>query len=195
MPITVNPYGELISISTNVGGKLKTLQSISTNIGGQLKEIYTLVAKNIYGTWTKANGNSSENNLKYISDNLIAKNLRFPSNSFYRVNITIDITDGYISTGLDSIYTQFHQVKVMVGKYNSDGSFNSVISCGTTKETDTAYNYTSSLILTSDDLNGCNVYAGRYVYKSPRMSNMGEKTYYPNKDLSFDYKITFEKLN
>ena len=62
---------ELSSLTTTVGGELKEINSLTANIGGQPKEIFTMLPRNITGTWHKTTGTSSlnydviKNNLKF----------------------------------------------------------------------------------------------------------------------------------
>lgn len=180
---------ELSSLTTTVGGELKEINSLTANIGGQPKEIFTMLPKNIYGTWRKTSGVSSQDNVKPLDENIIVTNLKFPPGRKFKVKATINITDGYLYKSLSSTKEQYHMAYLQILRKNFQ-----MIDCGEDFiSTDTQTYYTSENIYECSSFNfsGWNVYAGRWA-GSALKSGEGNISYYNNNLLSFDYSIEFE---
>ena len=183
---------ELSSLTTTVGGELKEINSLTANIGGQPKEIFTMLPKNIIGTYHKTTGVSSMDNTELLDENIIVSNLKFPPNREFKIKAEINITDGYIYKKLSSNKEQLHKVNIEIARPMGTHSWWQAVQCGSTyaNETQTKYTVERTYSVSSENFSGWNVYAGRWAEIA---LTTGETiTSYDNNLLSFDYSITFE---
>ncbi len=196
MALFTNVGGQLKEPSvlpTNVGGQLKELNSLYTNVGGQLKEIYTMIPKNISGTWHLENNFSSGDNVLPLEQNCIFENLRFPIGRGVKIKSTITITDGYVHKSLSGELEQLHGVRLQI--YNPDSAVQ-LFRCGTMSSYDTETTYTNEITYSrkyGDIPNSWNVYVGRWAgYARKKYDTID--LFYHNSELSFDYSLEFELL-
>ena len=184
---------ELNSLTTTVGGELKELNSLTTTVGGQPKEIFTMLPKNITGTYHKTTGVSSPYNIERLDENIIVANLKFPPNRNFKIKVELNITDGYIYKKLSSNKEQLHMAQILIDKRIGDNIYLQAVKCGSTYSTETQTKYTveQTYRVSSENFAGWNVYAGRWAGNAfTNSDNMDQ--FYNNNLLSFDYSITFE---
>lgn len=183
---------ELSSLTTTVGGELKEINSLTANIGGQPKEIFTMLPKNIIGTYHKTTGVSSRDNIELLDENIIVANLKFPPNRDFKIKVEINITDGYIYKKLSSNKKQLHQVNIEIARPMGTHSWWQAVKCGSTysNETQTKYTVERTYSVSSEMFSGWNVYAGRWA--GTALTTSEYINYYNNDLLSFDYSIEFE---
>ncbi len=182
---------ELSSLAINVGGEKKEINSLTANIGGQPKEIFTMLPKNIYGTYHLRSGVSSYELIYTIPKNIIISNLKIPVDRKLKIKMTINITDGYVHKMLSSNREQFHMANLEIGSYDDHGSGYQILKCGSQYSNETKTSYTSELTGSIHTIRTWNVYARRWA-GSALTSSDGIDTFYNNNLLSFDYSIEFE---
>lgn len=172
---------ELTSLSTNIGGQLKELSGLYTNVGGQLKEIYSGYARLFEGTCHKTEGTSNSNNIATIDDNKIISSVKVKLPVKYTIEVTITSPD-YIYYKGDA--TRHGDIRVWC-----DTNILPIPELRIQDPTSTTYS-TDGVISGNGDLT-FDIYAGGYAYWERAT---GGDSYFPNSVLSFDYKITFEKI-
>lgn len=182
MPITVNPNGELQSIYANVGGQLRELQSIYTNVGGQLKEIHSGYARLFEGTCHKTEGTSNSNNIITIDANKIISSVKVKLPVKYTIEVT-NISTDYIYSK-QSAATRHGDIRVWCDT--------NILPIPELRIQDpTSTNYSANGVISGNGDLTFDIYAGGYGYWK---SNDGKESYFINSVLSFNYKITFEKV-
>ena len=194
---------ELSSLTTTVGGELKEINSLTANIGGQPKEIFTMLPKNITGTWHKTTGTSfdstiSKSDAHYpntdVTKYFTISSLKFPIHHNIKVKITINITDGYLYKQLSSNKKLIHGVSVALGYKTGSVGFMSVVGAGSELivETKTTYTVEKTIPISAEHYN-LDIVMNRWVAEVTNLDTANEtRNYYNNNLLSFDYSIEFE---
>ena len=183
---------ELSSLTTTVGGELKEINSLTANIGGQPKEIFTMLPRNITGTWHKTTGTSS------LNYDVIKNNLKFKVPVV--CTMTATITDGYVYKQLSDGKYQIHSVEIALRYKKSNGAYEYVMDTGTIdwvgihSSSNTGLVYTKTQTIQADNLHNMEIAVSRCVAKATQgMNGYSIESYYDNNLLSFDYSITFTK--
>ena len=194
---------ELNSLTTTVGGELKEINSLTANIGGQPKEIFTMLPKNIIGTYHKTTGVSFESTISSsnsyypntdVTNYFTISSLKFPIHHNIKVKITINITDGYLYKQLSSNKERIHGVSVALGYKTGSVGFMSVVGAGSEHDAETRTTYTAEkTILISAEHYNLDIVMNRWVADATNLGTANEICDYYNNDLlSFDYSIEFE---
>ena len=184
---------ELNSLTTTVGGELKEINSLTANIGGQPKEIFTMLPKNLTGTYHLTSGVSNQLNYTVVKNNI---KIKTPVVCTMRATIT----DGYVYKQLSDGKYQIHDVAISLRYKKSNGTYEYVMSAGTIDWAgnkaylNTGLVYTKTQTIQADNLHNMEIAVSRCVAKATRAMNSYDiESYYDNNLLSFDYSITFTK--
>ena len=181
---------ELNSLTITVGGEPKEINSLTANIGGQPKEIFTMLPKNITGTWHLTSGYSKHPAFyQQYYDYIAFDDIKLPINHKIKVKITITITDGYIYKKISSSKEQVHGVNVALGYITQLSNFATLAECGSEYYDETETTYTTETTFTNNVLDEKCILMNRWA---GIMGNDGGTDFYANSLLSFDYSIEFE---
>lgn len=183
---------ELSSLTTTVGGELKEINSLTANIGGQPKEIFTMLPKNIIGTWHLTSGYSKPTYFYSRPFDYIAfENIKLPINHKIKVKITITITDGYMYKKISSSKEQVHGVGVALGYIRE--TFTTLAECRGDYYSETE---TTHITETTFTIDASEAPRRKYIlmnrWAGIMNTDTGNTDFYANSLLSFDYSITFE---
>ena len=183
---------ELSSLTTTVGGEPKEINSLTANIGGQPKEIFTMLPKNITGTYHLTSGVSN------LNGTVVKNNIKIKTPVV--CTMTATITDGYVYKQLSDGKYQIHSVTISLRYKKSNGTYEYVMSAGTVdwvgtnSYLNTGLVYTKTQTIQADNLHNMEIAVSRCVAKATRAMNSYDiESYYDNNLLSFDYSITFTK--
>ena len=184
---------EISSLTTTVGGEPKEINSLTANIGGQPKEIFTMLPRNITGTHHLTSGVSGQTGYTVVKNNIKIK-------TPVVCTMTATITDGYVYKQLSDGKYQIHLVDIGLRYKKSNGTYNYVMSAGTTEWVgnnsylNTGLVYTKTKTISADNIHNMEIAVLRCVAKATRVMNSYDiESYYDNNLLSFDYSITFTK--
>ena len=112
---------ELSSLTTTVGGEPKEINSLTANIGGQPKEIFTMLPKNITGTYHLTSGVSNQLNYTVVKNNIKIK-------TPVVCTMTATITDGYVYKELTDGKYQIHNIGACLRYLKSNGTYEYIMS-------------------------------------------------------------------
>ena len=184
---------ELSSLTTTVGGEPKEINSLTTNIGGQPKEIFTMLPKNITGTYHLTSGVSN------LNSTVVKNNIKIKTPVV--CTMTATITDGYVYKQLSDGKYQIHFVEIALRYKKSNGAYEYVMSAGTTDWVgnnaylNTGLVYTKTKTISADNIHNMEIVVSRCVAKATRGTNgYSIDSYYDNNLLSFNYSIEFAKV-